>query len=152
MKKTVGVTRIEGPEGRGSGWMVRITRSRVTTHKWFADRAHGGKTKAFKAACRHREKLVRAAPPPKTSLNLKTARNTSGKVGVRLAEKIDRRRGKEHRYQYYEAFWLDPDGRARTVSFSCKAHGRKRAFALAKIARDHESTDKAWIIRRHERG
>jgi hypothetical protein len=145
--KAAGVTRIEGPQGRGSGWMVRLTRQGRTRHKWFADGQHGGKLKAFQAARGYHAKLQATAPPPTPLAGRKTARNTSGKVGVRLEKKVQSRNRRTYRYQSYVAFWTGADG-AETITFSCDKYGKRKAFQLASIARDHHSTDRRWIERR----
>lgn len=143
--KPIGVTRIADARGRGHGWMVRITRTGVTTHKWFADGQHGGTAKAKRAAHKHYRALEKSAAPLAPIKNRKTSRNKTGKVGVRLCDGIDRRKANVHRYLSYVAFWTGKNGRACTIGFSFNKYGEKMAFALASIARDSESRDRAWI-------
>ncbi|HVT34775.1 MAG TPA: hypothetical protein VHE37_04305 [Nevskiaceae bacterium] len=147
--KIRGVTRIEGPQGRGSGWMVRLTRNGKTTHKWFADGLHGGKRKALAAAREHQARLEAAAPPVSSPAERKTVRNTSGKVGVRLEQKTTVRGAREYEYEGYSAFWRTPEGSTQTITFSCSKYGRRKARQLASIARDHQRADRSWVERRH---
>jgi hypothetical protein len=58
-----GVSRIDQPEKKNHGWYVRVTFKGKTDQKFFADKAHGGKNKALKAAQAHRDHLVTQLPP-----------------------------------------------------------------------------------------
>jgi len=147
--KLPGVTRIEGPENRGSGWMVRLTRNGKTAHKWFADGLHGGKVKAKRAAVQHREELVAAAPPVQRK-GRKSSRNKTGKVGVMLQNKVDARKDTVYEYQNYVAFWTAPNDAIEQITFACEKYGKRIAFKLASIARDHQTTDRDWIERRYK--
>lgn len=58
-----GVSRIDQPEKKNHGWYVRVTYKGKTEQKFFADKGHGGKQKALKAAQEHRDQLVTKLPP-----------------------------------------------------------------------------------------
>jgi hypothetical protein len=58
-----GVSRIDQPEKKNHGWYVRVTFKGKTEQKFFADKGHGGKQKALKAAQEHRDHLVTKLPP-----------------------------------------------------------------------------------------
>jgi hypothetical protein len=143
--KAAGVSRIEGPEGRGSGWMVRITRSGKTTHKWFADGLHGGKMKAGKAAVKYRAQLERSMPPPVPPSERMSSRNKTGHVGVRLEDKVQTRGRKKYQYLGYVASWSNEKGKEELITFSCAKYGKRAALKLATIARTHRSNDRNWV-------
>lgn len=58
-----GVSRIDQPEKKNHGWYVRVTFKGKTDQKFFADKGHGSKSKALKAAQEHRDTLVTKLPP-----------------------------------------------------------------------------------------
>ncbi|MDB6132218.1 MAG: hypothetical protein JWM59_461 [Verrucomicrobiales bacterium] len=58
-----GISRIDQPEKKNHGWYVRVTFKGKTEQKFFADKAHGTKPKALKAAQEHRDHLVTLLPP-----------------------------------------------------------------------------------------
>lgn len=140
----MGITRIDHPPKRTYGWMVRLSRNGETTHEWFADARHGGRDKAQKAAMKRFKELLRDAPPPASVKNRLTSRNKTGTVGVHIAHDVGRRTDNNEYYSYV-ASWTDASGRYRTVKFSWNKFGKRRAFALAKLAREHETADRAWV-------
>lgn len=58
-----GISRIDQVEKKNHGWYVRVTFKGTITQKFFADKTHGGKTKALKLAQEHRNALVTQLPP-----------------------------------------------------------------------------------------
>ena len=140
----MGITRIDHPPKRTYGWMVRLSRNGNTTHEWFADAKHGGKDKAEKAAARRFRQLLKEAPPPASVKGRLTSRNHTGQVGVHIAHDVGRRTDNNEYYSYV-ASWTDKKGRYRTVKFSWNKYGKRRAFALAALAREFESNDREWI-------
>jgi hypothetical protein len=55
-----GISRIDQPARRTYGWFVRVSAHGQLLSRFFPDRSHGGKLKAFNAARKHRD-LIRAA-------------------------------------------------------------------------------------------
>ena len=58
-RKTPGISRIEQPEKRTHGYFVRLARKGKIYPAFFADKTHGGKRRALKAAQKHYRKLLR---------------------------------------------------------------------------------------------
>ena len=80
-----GITRFEIEERKTYGFMVRICRQGKKFNQFFSDSAYGGKRKALVAARAQYKKWVDELPAPDTTKNLKSVRNTTGKVGVHVA-------------------------------------------------------------------
>lgn len=60
--------------------------------------------------------------------------NTSGKTGVSLDIKIDKKSGKTN--EYFKAFWTDLDGNHKSKRFKISEYGYDEAFRLASEYRD----------------
>ena len=144
-KSIKGITRIEYDGVTTRGWMVRLTRGGERQQEFFNDRTHGGKNKALAAAKQRYEEWVEAAPPIQTSKNLKSSRNTSGKVGVHMVRNVDPRWANAESFGYC-AMWTDAEGKRRKVSFAWNTYGKRKAWTLASLARDLETTDRDAVI------
>ncbi|AMV34492.1 hypothetical protein VN12_20370 [Pirellula sp. SH-Sr6A] len=149
-KSIKGITRIEYEGVTTRGWMVRLTRAGERQQEFFNDRAYGGKAKALAAAKKRYEEWVAIAPPIQTSKNLKSSRNTSGKVGVHLVRNVDPRWKNAESFGYC-AMWTDSDGKRRKVSFAWNTYGKKKAWTLACLARDLEITDRDALVAQAEK-
>lgn len=141
-----GITRYDIDEQGTYGYMMRISRNGEHTNEFFSDKNHKGKRKALQAARARYRELVDSLPPPKTTKGVKTARNQTGVVGVHLAvcESIY---GEE--YSSYCASWKTPDGKRNKISFSFKKYGKKKAWEMACLARQVESTDREKVEKLH---
>jgi len=139
--KTVarGITRFDIKERSTHGYMVRITRQGNKHQKFFADTKCGGKRAALTAAKEQLAQWEQELPESTTARNRLTSRNHSGQVGVYLAVSRDSS-GQDH--AAYCGCWTDPAGRRRKVSFSVKKYGKRRAWALACLARELEQVDR----------
>ena len=136
-----GITRFEIEERKTYGFMVRICRRGEKLNQFFSDTKYGGKRKALLAAQTQYAKWVEELPEPETTKNLKSIRNTTGKVGVHVAQaEAD---GAE--YFSYCASWVSEDGKRKKISFSWAKYGKKNAWELACLARDKETTDRKRI-------
>ncbi|MGH8607682.1 MAG: DUF2442 domain-containing protein [Gammaproteobacteria bacterium] len=123
---SAGIYRTDSDRNGTHGWTVFVQRRRRVFTKHFADGMHGGQKKAYRAASKHREYLI------KEHLELTRAEyasilrrnNTSGVPGV-------------CKYQsgHWVAFWPTVPGKARRVKFSVAKYGEKKAFELAAAAR-----------------
>lgn len=142
------ITRTETLDGSTRGWNVRLPRRapagrrppRLTDaaprSRFFSDGVHGGKLKALKLARQFRDEALASLPPPDpvSQVGRKSARNTSGIVGVRRGVYHD---GVESHapYEFWTAQWLDGHGRQHTRSFSIARYGEQDARRLAIMAR-----------------
>jgi hypothetical protein len=141
MQKNRNISRIDIDEGPGKagthGYEVRLMRRGETFHKFFGDVPNGGKRKALAAAREYRDKLAATLQPysRKEVAQLKSKRNTSGIVGIRLSEEVDRRGPNDLVYLYWVAQWSPKPGERKTRRFSVSKYGEDEAFRLAQKAR-----------------
>jgi hypothetical protein len=135
-----GITRIdiakEGGKGATHGWEVRIRRRHVKDEVFFSDREHGGKTGALDAAQKYRDKMDRDIPrySRREVAEIASKRNSSGVVGVRLAEKRVGRGEDLRLYKFWTAFWSPAPGRRKSRAFSVEKFGEEEAYKLAVAA------------------
>jgi hypothetical protein len=149
-KPIKGITRIEYEGVATKGWMVRMTRGGERQQEFFNDRAYGGKAKALAAAKSCYAQWVDSAPPIQSTKNVKSARNTSGKVGVHMICNLDSRWKNAESYAYC-AMWTDEKGKRKKVSFAWNTYGKRKSWELACLARDLESTDREALIAQVEK-
>ncbi|MEO6172390.1 MAG: hypothetical protein ABIP02_04670 [Arenimonas sp.] len=142
-RKVKGVTRHEVVEKSTAGWMMRIQRQGVLTQEYFSDGVHGSKNKARIAAEARYQQLAKKLPPPTLAGSVKSVRNSSGKVGVRLAVNKGRLED-SNSLSSYVAFWRE-DGADYTIQFGCLKYGKRGAFQRASIARDKKTCDRELI-------
>jgi hypothetical protein len=145
MAKNHHIARIEQESNRNFCWKVAIQRNNKKVVEYFPDGRYGGKRKSLQAAIERRDKLLATAAKPLPSKNRMTTRNSTGKVGVRLSQVKDDRKTNSYLYSYYVAFWSAPNGKPVTIQFSTHKYGKRKAFALASIARDNETRDREWV-------
>ena len=124
--------------------MARITRQRVRHQANFTLRQFGSWRKATAAAKAWVEATLPNLPERVARKNLKTTRNTSGVVGVRLANATRRREGREYPDWRWVAFWPDCV-QTSGIGWSVNKYGDGRAFVSACIARRLESLDRKAI-------
>ena len=128
----MGISRIDQPEKHNHGYYVRLSRQGKTEAKFFADKSNGGKRAALRAAREYEAELVRKAEARGgKKREIKSVRNTSGKVGV--SRSISR--SGDQIYEYWQASWNDSDGRRRSAKFSINKYGEEKARRLALKAR-----------------
>ena len=129
--------------------MVRVSRKGKMHNRFFSDKECGGKRKALALARKHHEELVKKLPPPSTSKDVISVRNTSGRVGVHLAVNPSESWSDVH-YSSYVASWKSDDGQRRKISFSVEKYGKRKAMELAVIAREKGITDRAKVEKLYE--
>ena len=102
------ISRIDQDKKNQHGWWVRIHRGGRMIHRFFSDKACGGKGRALAEAKQHRDRLLRLHPKPEQGnmFNRRNARNTSGIAGVHRT--VSRKRGRV--YEVWQAGWVLPDG------------------------------------------
>ena len=147
-----GITRFELETSQSHGYLVRICRDGKKSSEFFADRQHGGKRNAKKMAKQRYAELCEqlGAANVRPTKGLLTKRNTTGIVGVHIANSVDTR-WKNCEYTSYCASWIADDGSRQKISFSCNKHGASAAFELACIARKLESKDRAAVLKIYNR-
>ncbi len=133
-----GISRIEQPEKFTYGWYVRVRYKGKTKSKFFSDRKHGDRAKAFmkaKSYYKQQMKIIMqkiAGEPvdkiPNVVLVTKHKDNNTGVVGV---QKIKRKRKTGGFYKAYRVTWTQ-DGKIKTKFFSIEKYGDKEAFRLAR--------------------
>ena len=134
------ISRLEKLNSTGQtigGWEVRMQRHREKQSKFFSDSIYGGKLAALRAAKEFRDELEQEADKmtvEERSLR-PSARNSSGVVGLRLHQQVDRRGAFEYHSWSWVAQWTDGRGRRRTKSFAVEKFGDVEAFRLAWQAR-----------------
>lgn len=149
-KPIKGITRIEYDGVTTRGWMVRLTRNGQRQQKFFNDRTYGNKSKSLSAAKACYEDWLSSAPPIATTRDQKTSRNSTGKVGVHLVRNIDSRWKNAESFGYC-ASWIDEQGARKKLSFAWNRYGKKNAWALACLARDHGCTDRDKVLAMFQR-
>ena len=122
------ISRIDQPHKHNHGYFVRITRNHKTESKFFPDKSNGGKRAALRAAKEYHTQLQGWAESQKKKRTKPGARNTSGIVGVNRAVN---KTGEE----YWQAAWVDSNGRRRNAKFSIKKYGEEKAKKMARKAR-----------------
>ncbi len=124
--------------------MARITRQRVRHQANFTLRQYGSWRRATVAAKAWVEATLPKLPERVARKDLKTVRNTSGVVGVRLANATRVRNGHEYPDWRWVAFWPGC-AQASGIGWSVNKYGDGLAFVSACVARRHETLDRARI-------
>lgn len=127
------------PEDRSGshGYLLRFMRRGYTVESFFSDATHGGKRNALAEARKFRDQLEEAYPPYSRQelAELKSTRNTSGIVGVRYVEEVDKRWPSQPSYAYWVAQWSPAPYVQKTRRFSVDKYGYEKARQLAVKAR-----------------
>ncbi len=139
-----GFARVDSETTNTHGWLVRISRGSEKRSRFFSDAAHGGKAKSKKKAETCYQDWVKEMPPPGSTRDKLTKRNSSGVVGVHLAHEVDSRYP-ECQYVSYVASWLGEGGQRRNVRFLVNKYGKKVALTLASLAREHKVSDREKV-------
>ena len=124
--------------------MARITRQRLRHQANFTLRQYGSWRKATVAAKAWVEATLPTLPERVARRDLKTTRNTSGVVGVRLANATRSRNGHEYPDWRWVAFWPGCT-QASGIGWSVNKYGDGCAFVSACLARRRESLDRTAI-------
>jgi len=124
-----GITRLDYPAKRMFGYMVRVAWKGQIHQKYFTDKSYGDRLAALDAAIQWRNQKEAEIGKPRTE------RMVYGKPGGdNPAVGISRRR--ENHTDYYEATWLNTEGRIQRTRFSIQKHGERKALRLALAARE----------------
>jgi len=107
-------------------------------------RYSGSWEKAERAARKWIKAKLLEVPPPLAVKGRRTTRNTSGVVGVRLADATRRKNAKIYPDWRWVAFWPGCTN-AGGVGWSVKKYGDRHAFVCAYVARMSESVDREAV-------
>ena len=130
---TYAMARIDLPGVQTHGWQVRLQRRGKRYGRYFSDGVHGGASGAFRAARRWRDELLRELEEAEQiRICALSSRNQSGVVGVSRVTVATNGSS----YEFWQATWSPEPGRRRTVKFSIRRYGDRKAFRLAVLARE----------------
>ena len=124
--------------------MARIGRQGQLHQANFTLRQFGSYEVAAVAAQDWVNQRLRELPPPLPSKGRRTHRNTSGVVGVRLADATRRKNGNIYPDWRWIANWPSFE-RSGGVGWSVKHYGDDRAFVSAFIARASETSNRLEV-------
>lgn len=123
---------------RAGGWLVEVRRRSYCWRKYFAWSIFGGQARALEAARKWRDERIAATSGPAYEVwkrERPQARNTTGTIGVFRSVHRSSRRGVQREYWYWQALWVDLEGRRRTRTFGVAKFGERAARRLAYQAR-----------------
>jgi hypothetical protein len=128
-----GISRIDQNEKRTHGFFVRLSRKGKVYSAFFADKSHGGKTKALKAARTHYQGLLHkhGRISRRDWAEMVRRKSPSGIVGVR---RVTAWRGNRKHF-YWMATWSPRRHEVQRRMFSVKKYGPTKAKELALKAR-----------------
>ena len=124
--------------------MARISRQGVLHQKNFPLTEHKSWERATRSAKRWVKELLPMLPPAHSTLGKVTQRNSSGVVGVRLANATRERNARIYPDHRWVAFWPGCE-QAGGIGWSVKSYGDNQAFLCACIARELRSLDRVLI-------
>jgi len=151
------ITRVESDRERS--WRVTVRRYGQTVVKAFTDLGYGGKRKSLAAAKIYRDALEAHLATFDADHRLwrraqKSKGNSSGTVGVARYLAPPKIPGGAPA-PYWQAFWLDEEGKRQSKVFRVGAHGERRARRLALEAHSQGLADvyaafqrNAWMAHR----
>ncbi|MEC5384630.1 hypothetical protein VVD49_02790 [Uliginosibacterium sp. H3] len=130
--------------------MARINRQKTRYQANFTLARYGTWEKANRAARKWVKEILPTLPEPMSSRDRKTTRNTSGVVGVRLANATRTKDGRTYPDWRWVAFWTGCPQNGG-IGWSVNKYGDEGAFVCACLARKNESIDRADIETRYAR-
>jgi len=126
--------------------MARVMRQNIKHQEDFTLKKYGTWEKAEEAAREWEEKLKDKLPDKLSTKGVKTNRNSSGVVGVRLDKNIKcKKNGSIYEYLRWIAFWPNCPLKGG-IGWSINKFGDDNAFVLAVISRNNESVDRKFIV------
>lgn len=127
--------------------MARLMRQGKSIQKNFTLREYKTWAKAQAAADKWVDQMRKELPPPSDPRGRMSKRNTSGVVGI-WPRMTTYGSGKNMKYycRWY-ARWPECPLRGG-VSFSVDMYGDDEAFAMAYLARENQTIDREWVVKR----
>ncbi len=120
---------------------AQVTRQRVTHHEYFGVAQYGSWEKAEAAGRKWVQEQLKVLPERVPLAGQMTKRNSSGVVGVRLADATRRKGGNEYPDWRWLAFWPKCP-LAGGTGWSVNKYGDERAFVTAVLARQERIVDR----------
>ena len=143
------ITRIDSERHRTFAWIVTVQRRNQIWRRSFADRSHGGKSKALNAAKAFRDKILRRHPPMSRAeyCQIKRRNNKSGLAGVCRYVYLEGHDNQTVERGYWLAFWTLAPGLGKRIKFSISRFGEQGALKRARHARKEAlaALDGEWI-------
>ena len=124
--------------------MARIVRQHQRHQQNFLISEYRTWERATAAARKWVKAKLAELPDPVERAGRKTARNTSGVVGVRLADATRRKDGKVYPDWRWVAFWTGCP-KSGGLGWSVNKYGDAQAFVSAYVARSMELVDRAAV-------
>ena len=124
--------------------MARIRRQNQCYQANFGLAKYGTWERATRAAQKWVKATLPTLPEPTQIKGLKTSRNTSGVVGVRLANATQVRNERVYADWRWVAFWPDCP-QSGGIGWSVQKYGDEPGFVRAYLARKMESVDREQI-------
>jgi hypothetical protein len=130
--------------------MARINRQKVRYQANFTLAQYGTWDRANRAARKWVKEILPTLPEAMSSKDRKTSRNTSGIVGVRLANATRTKDGRTYPDWRWVAFWTDCP-QSGGIGWSVNKYGDEGAFVCACLARKSESIERSDIEKTYAR-
>lgn len=138
------ISRIDNEGNTTFGWEVRIRRRNIQVNRFFSDSKYGNDPhKSLLAAMETRDRLIEEVPKLNRieRAELKRANNSSGIPGVSRTMNTKSYKDKTYNYAFWQAFWSPEPGVTKSVRFSVKKYGERKAKQLAIKARANAIKD-----------
>lgn len=132
------ISRIDNEDNATFGWEVRIRRRNQQINRFFSDsKYHNDAHKSLVAAMESRDLLIKKVPVLDRieRAELKRANNSSGIPGVSRTKNTKSYKKQTYTYDFWQAYWSPEPGVTKSVRFSVKKYGEKKAKQLAIEAR-----------------
>jgi hypothetical protein len=133
--------RVDNEHTRTHAWVVSLQRNNRITIKMFSDSVWGSNDKALAAARQWRDQQTLPADEYAYEMgrrNRLRRNNSSGLVGIARYERPLRPDGKPGGDAFWQASWIDDNGRQRKRKFSVKRWGEETAKQRAIEERERE--------------
>lgn len=130
------ISRIDSPEKRTHGWLVRVQFNKQRRAKLFSDSRYGGREEALEEAIQWRNQVEREMGKPRTERFVVGTHpnNETGVLGVRRIRKHTGAyddEGNPRTSEVYEVHWSPEPGVLKRTSVSIRKYGEEEAFRRA---------------------
>jgi hypothetical protein len=119
-------------------WKVALKRKGKEVHRYFTDSEYGGLPQSLAAAMAWRDELFEKLSGADYAIwrrNVARSHNTTGIIGVYRGSYGHKSGKGTVRTYYWQAYWLNADGKRKSLSFGINKYGEDQAKKLAIKAR-----------------